>query len=352
MTEAARPSLLESYSGLICDLDGVVYRGGAAVPGAVEALNRAIEAGAGVVYATNNASRTPQSVAEQLCALGLSARSERVVTSSQAGADRLARTLGEGGAVLAIGGPGVVAALSAARLCPVTSDEHRAGRPVGAVLQGYGPEVGWADLAEAAYAIQSGAEWIATNMDLTLPTERGTAPGNGTLVGAVRRAVDRDPEVVGKPRGALYELSARVLGVPASATLAVGDRLDTDIVGANVAGVDALLVLTGVHGPGELARARGQSRPTYVATGLAALHEPYAAASRATTDTWSCGSATARVGGTDDRGDLSWPREGSADEMLRAATAALWACADAGTLEPARLEEAIGQLEAWWAGLG
>lgn len=352
MTDDVRPPLLESYSGLICDLDGVVYRGGAPIAGAVEALNGASRSGVGVVYATNNASRTPEVVAEQLCGLGLSARPERVVTSSLAGADLLAGTVGKGGAVLAVGGPGVAAALSAAGLCPVSSEEHRGGRRVAAVLQGYGAQVGWSDLAEVTYAVQAGAQWIATNADLTLPTERGTAPGNGTLVHAVRCAVDRDPEVVGKPSAALYELSARVLGVPAGATLAVGDRLDTDIVGANVAGIDALLVLTGVHGPGELARAACEGRPTYVATGLAALHEPYALPRRSATDTWSCGASTVQVDRAAGHTVLSWSKEGSADELVRAATAALWECGDSGLLDPCRLEQAAAQLEAWWAGRG
>ena len=148
------------------------------------------------------------------------------------------------------------------------------GAVVAGVLQGYGPTVGWADLAEAAYAVQAGAVWVATNVDATLPTARGLAPGNGTLVEAVRQATGVEPLVVGKPHTPLYDLSAQVLGVGPEQTLAIGDRLDTDIAGANAAGMPSLLVLTGVHGVREAARATAAERPRYLATDLRAVGRP------------------------------------------------------------------------------
>ena len=182
------------------------------------------------------------------------------------------------------------------------------------------PTVAWADLAEAAYAVQAGAVWVATNVDATLPTARGLAPGNGTLVEAVRQATGVEPLVVGKPHTPLYDLSAQVLGVGPEQTLAIGDRLDTDIAGANAAGMPSLLVLTGVHGVREAARATAAERPRYLAMDLRALAEPYAEAVRSG-EGWSCGGARAEVGVD---GTVHLAGGGSPDERLRCAVAALW----------------------------
>ena len=270
MSRVADGSLVSRYAGVVCDLDGVVYRGPSAVPGAVEALTAL---SVPVLYATNNASRPPDEVAEHLRGLGLACEPDAVATSSQAGAWLLAERVDAGSAVLAVGGEGVGLALRAAGLRPVRPDDAATAGPLTAVLQGYGPQVRATDLAEAAYAIQGGALWVATNTDTTLPTDRGVAPGNGSLVGAVANAVGRDPDVVaGKPAPPLYLLCAERLAVEAAAMLAVGDRLDTDIEGAVVAGIDSLLVLTGVDDLAACLRAPAHRRPTWVAPDLAALH--------------------------------------------------------------------------------
>jgi len=218
-----RDALIAGYDGIVCDLDGVVYRGRDAVPHAVESLSSAVAAGVPVVYATNNASRTPAEVTAHLDSLGLGGPVTRVVTSAQAGARHVAQHFPPGSRVLAVGGPGVALALQEAGLLPVPAQASQSGRPVVAVLQGFGAEVAWSDLAEIAYAVRAGAVWVATNIDSTLPTERGVAPGNGALVGAVRLAVTVDPVVVGKPFTPLYDLSHTVLGTSLERTLAIGD---------------------------------------------------------------------------------------------------------------------------------
>lgn len=263
-------SLVSRYLAVVCDLDGVVYRGPTAVPGAVEALSAL---GVRVLYATNNASRPPTEVADHLRRLGLTCEPDAVATSSQAGAWLLAERVDAGSPVLAVGGEGVALSLREGGLRPVSPDDAATAGPVAAVLQGYGPGVCATDLAEAAYAIQAGALWVATNMDTTLPTDRGVAPGNGSLVGAVANAVGRGPDVVaGKPAPPLYLLCAERLGVEARGLLAVGDRLDTDIEGAVAAGIDSLLVLTGVDDLTACLQAPAHRRPTWVAPDLAALH--------------------------------------------------------------------------------
>jgi HAD superfamily hydrolase (TIGR01450 family) len=322
--------LIEGFDGVVCDLDGVIYRGKEAVPHAVESLLAALSTGVRVVYATNNAARSPQDVSAHLEDLGLPGSGSRVVTSAQAGARRVAERCPPGARVLAIGGAGVGLALQEAGLVPVSVEEAQSGEGTAAVLQGYGSQVGWTDLAEAAYAVQAGAFWVATNVDSTLPTARGIAPGNGTLVGAVRQAVGVDPVVVGKPHTPLYELSISRLGTVIDRTLAIGDRLDTDIMGATAAGLDSLFVFGGVHGWADVVGAEPASRPRYVATDLRALHSPYAEPVQDPKNParWVCGAAQACVSAGGDLVVSSSSAAGALNERLRAALAALWHAAD------------------------
>lgn len=266
-------ALITSYDGVICDLDGVVYRGPVAVPGAVETLETVMAGGARVVFATNNASRAPETVGDHLRELGLGPEGWSVVTSSQAAAAYLASRLAPGTQVCAVGGPGVAEALLEVGLVPVRAADAD-GEDIGAVVQGLGVDVTWRDLAEVGHLVQGGATWVATNLDIMLPTARGSAPGNGALVAAVRTTTDARPHVVGKPEADLYDLSRIRLGTDFSRTLAVGDRLDTDIEGAIEAGVDSLFVLSGASRLQDLAFAAHHARPTYVGCDLTAVLQP------------------------------------------------------------------------------
>ncbi|WP_040160419.1 HAD-IIA family hydrolase [Mobilicoccus massiliensis] len=332
-------ALVSSYEALVCDLDGVVYRGSEAVPHAVDSLNAARHEGTGIAYATNNASRPPGVVYEHLAELGIDLAVEDVMTSAVAGAERLADLLPQGSTVLAVGGEGVAHALEsvglrAVRTADLTAEPASDGMPV-AVLQGFGRDVAWTDLEEAGYRIRGGARWVATNTDLTVPVgDRGNGPGNGTLVAAVRQAVDVDPEVVGKPFPALYLRCAERLGVGPEQTLAIGDRLDTDIAGAARAGMDSLFVLTGVTGARGLVEAQGEQRPTFLGRDLRALHEPYLRAVVETDDLGAeatCGPARVRI--TDQAIELG--DGGSASERLRAFVAAATHRVDEGHTLPA-----------------
>lgn len=327
--------LVDRYQGLICDLDGVVYRGELAVPHAVEMLSTL---GLPVIYATNNASRTPQDVAAHLCSLGLEVADSEVVTSSTAAATVLSRELPSGSPVLAIGGPGVAAALVEAGLRPVTPTKHRSGTRVVAVLQGYGTNVTASDLAEAAYAIQGGARWVATNADRTLPTDRGVAPGNGSLVRAVRLAVDIDPEVTGKPYAPMYSIAAEQLGIDPSSVLAVGDRLETDLGGAVATGTGGALVLTGVHDWVDAAAAPPETRPDHVLVDLRGLTEPYPEGQRAD-GWWVRRDARARVLGDE------LEAQGDGVDLLRAVLDAIWAARDAGAVDERWCRDAMARVE-------
>lgn len=250
----------------LLDLDGVVYVGDHAVPAAAEGLAAARAAGMRLAFVTNNAGRPPEVVAAHLVELGIPALADEVVTSAQAGAHVLARRLPAGSTVLAVGGPGVALAIERAGLRPV----REPGESVDAVLQGYGPDVAWSDLAAAAVAVRGGALWILTNPDLTLPTPAGPAPGNGSLALAVEAAAGRPPDdIAGKPHPALMQTSIERMG--ARTPIVVGDRLDTDIAGAMRAEIPSLLVFTGIADIVSVLGAGPGERPDYLGSDLLAL---------------------------------------------------------------------------------
>jgi glycerol-1-phosphatase len=265
--------LLDAYDALLLDLDGTVYRGGEAVPGAVDAIRVGRERGTGIRFVTNNASRSPQQVAAHLTELGFNAEIHEVSTSSQAGAAVLAERLPAGAKVLVVGAQALVDEVTEVGLDPVRGVGDDVMSAV-AVVQGHSPDTGWRDLAEACLAIRAGALWVACNVDATLPTERGLLPGNGSMVTALKAATDLEPVVAGKPARPLMDQAIK--SADARRPLMVGDRLDTDIAGATVADLDALLVLTGVCTPAQLLAAPAGLRPRYVSADLLGLFSPVA----------------------------------------------------------------------------
>ncbi|MFI1996617.1 HAD-IIA family hydrolase [Actinoplanes sp. NPDC020271] len=261
--------LAGGYDLALFDLDGVVFLIDKPIPGAADAVERLRADGTSIAYATNNASRRAADVATLLTGMGVSAAPAEVLTSAGAAAALVAEHVEAGSPVLVVGAEALRAEIRDAGLTPVESAEDS---PV-AVVQGYGPEVGWKILSEAALAVRAGATWYATNTDRTLPSPRGPLPGNGSLVAVIRTALDREPDVVvGKPQPALFTTAASLAG--AERPLAIGDRLDTDIQGAVTAGMDSLLVLTGVSTPKDLLGAPAERRPTFVAADLSGLFRP------------------------------------------------------------------------------
>lgn len=339
LLDSAQP-LAEVYDVALLDLDGVVYVGARAVPGVPAILESARSSGMRLAFVTNNASRTPEAVADHLRELGVPATPDRVITSAQAAARVLSEQLPAGSPVLVVGGDGLLAALEERGLRPVRSLDDG---PVG-VVQGFAPSVGWQHLAEGAYAVATGLPWVATNIDLTIPTARGIAPGNGTLVAAVAAASGREPVVAGKPELPMHREAIRRTG--ARRPLIVGDRLDTDIEGAVRAGAESLLVLTGVTDVAALLVAPPQRRPSYLGRDLGALLHAHPAVRD--DQGWRCGSWTARADGgvvtLDRRGGAGAPGDDALD-ALRAACAAAWSAA--GSRAPAEL---LAQLESLFAG--
>ncbi|WP_411720992.1 HAD-IIA family hydrolase [Mycetocola sp.] len=312
---------LEGVDVLLTDLDGVVYAGAGAIPHAIESLNRAAES-IRVGYITNNASRTDASVAAHLTELGLTVAPNEVVTSPQAAVRLLADHVPSGSTVLVVGGDGLVDELVKGGYTVTRSADDNPA----AVLQGFAPEVSWTELAEAAYALhprEDGVEipWIATNTDWTIPQARGIAPGNGTLVSAVHTAVGRLATVAGKPETPIFEEATARFS--AKKPLFIGDRLDTDIVGANRAGMDSVLVLTGVDKAKHVLAADKFSRPTYILDDLRQLHEAYPATRMSRNGSEATvGNSVVRIDGN----DVVIVRDGDIPiDLLRAACAAIWA---------------------------
>ncbi len=314
---------LHGVDVLLADLDGVVYAGPAAIPFAIDALNRAAET-LRVGYITNNASRTDQSVADHLTELGLAVAAADVVTSPQAAVRLLAEQAPAGSHILVVGGEGLVVEVEKAGFIVTRSADDKPA----AVIQGFAPDVGWAQLAEASFALNNsavdggvGIPWIATNTDWTIPVARGIAPGNGTLVSAVHTAVGRLPLVAGKPEVAIF--TEAINRFEAKNALFIGDRLDTDILGANRAGIPSVLVLTGIDKAKQALAADAKSRPQFVLSDLRQLHEPYPE------PVFSKDGATATVAGATVRirgNDVEITADGdNGINLLRAACAVIWA---------------------------
>jgi glycerol-1-phosphatase len=330
-------TLVEAYDVLLFDLDGVVYIGGAAIPGAPEALQRARQAGAHVAYVTNNASRTPAAIAGLLAGMGAPVTEADVVTSAQAAARLLADKLPPKSKVLVIGATALRLAVRERGLVPVSSaSEH----PV-AVVEGFSPDVDYGKLVEGGLAVRAGALYVATNADSTIPNARGTAPGNGALLKVIEHATGTAPVVAGKPEPPLHRES--VIRTGAQRPLVIGDRLDTDIEAAYNTGSDSLLVLTGVDNPRTVTLAPKHRRPTYIAETLDALMLPYPDVSAAASGV-TCGGWTATAGAA---GPLALTGHGAAIDGLRALAAVAWTAADKrGGLDAGQVADALDALAA------
>lgn len=287
-------TLSSLFDALLLDLDGTVWAGDRAIPDSVEAIN---SSRVPAIYITNNASRGPAEVAEKLRVIGLRTKDDDVLTSAQAAVALAAHYLKPGDPVYVLGAASFKELVTQAGYTVV---ESAAQSPV-VVLHGHNPHTGWAQLSEASLAIANGAHYIASNLDTTLPSERGLLVGNGSMVAAVTSATGVTPVSAGKPEPAMFLQAARRVG--ASRPLAVGDRLNTDIAGAVAAGIPALHVLTGVSGPLALLEAPVEHRPTYIAESMAALQEDPAMLSPG-----AQGGFSARVDGDDvilSRGDAA-----------------------------------------------
>jgi|KBSSwiStaDraftv2_1062776.scaffolds.fasta_scaffold80494_3 phosphoglycolate/pyridoxal phosphate phosphatase family enzyme len=258
---------------VIFDLDGVIYRGRQAVPGAADLVAALRQEGLLVRFATNNSMATRALYVPRLVEMGIPAEADEIVTSTSATIDHLRAHLPEVSRVMAVGADGMLDELRAAGFEAMAAadsvDAAYDGGPLAAdydaVIAGLDPSFDFRRLAAATTAIRAGARFIATNADLRYPTPTGFLPGAGSIVAALRAASGSEPLVIGKPEPGIFTAILERAGVAADQAVAIGDNPDADMVAARRAGMRSILVLTGVADAAMAASLDGERRPDHVA---------------------------------------------------------------------------------------
>lgn len=229
---------------LIIDMDGVLWRGEQPLPRLPEFFDTLRELGIRFVLATNNASKTGSQYVQRLLRFGAAISEAEVLTSPQATAAWLAASAPEA-RIFTIGEPGLTSELTRAGLTVLQPEDAQQATHV---VVGIDREMNYAKLVEACLAIRAGAAFIGTNPDVTFPSERGIVPGNGATLAALEVSTGVKPIIVGKPQPEMMVQALARMGGDASNTAVLGDRLDTDILAGQNAGLPTILVLTGVSG--------------------------------------------------------------------------------------------------------
>jgi glycerol 3-phosphatase-2 len=258
-------TLANQFDGFLVDLDGVVWIGREPVTGAVEALRSLAEQGKELVFVTNNPGRPPATYAERLRRAGVKVGDDRVVTAGVTTARLAAERVGAGAAAFVIGAPGLKEAATEAGLELLGGE---AARGADAVLVSGHREFDYEELLTATLALQGNARLFATSRDPTLPMPGGPWPGTGAVLAAVETASGKTAEIGGKPEPHLFE-QARALIPGAEQVAMVGDRIASDIVGAQGAGLATILVLSGASSREDAAAA--EPAPDHVLDDLAGL---------------------------------------------------------------------------------
>jgi HAD superfamily hydrolase (TIGR01457 family) len=250
---------LREMRGAVIDMDGVLWAGRQPLPGLLPFFDALLQCQVRFILATNNSSLTPEQYVAKLAAMGVAVSIDKILTSAQATASYLRPRVGQSGArVFPIGEDGVLQALTATgfQICGLYET------PTDYVVVGMDRGLSWDKLATATLNIRAGAVFVGTNPDVTLPTERGITHGNGAILAALQAATGVRPIVIGKPEPIMYQQALERLGTDPACTVAIGDRLDTDILGAARAGLPSVLVLTGISRREDLATA--PAKPTWV----------------------------------------------------------------------------------------
>ena len=238
---------LKTIENLIIDMDGVLWHGDTPLPGLVAFFQTLDEMGIGYVLATNNATKVAGRYSAKLARFGIALPPERLITSAEVTASHLAHHYPRGSRVYVVGEEGLRQALAAEGFDLVVRDGLVApDARVDIVVVGLDRRACWEQLASASYLIHHGAHFVGTNGDVTVPTEIGPLPGAGALLAMVVTATGVSPEIMGKPSPAIFEEALLRLGGTAANTAMVGDRLDTDIAGAQRGGMPGILLLSGV----------------------------------------------------------------------------------------------------------
>ncbi len=261
---------LKKYQAVLLDGDGVLWKSDQPFPGIRDFFNFLNGNGVSWALLTNNNTRTARAYIEKLAGFGIQADDRSVFTSSTVTAEHLLEKYGPDAYLHVVGMDGLTATLKEAGFS-FSHGEEIPGKPVTAVVAGMDREINLEKITIAMRLILNGADFIATNTDGSFPTPEGIKPGTGTVIGALHYASGTAPYVVGKPQPAIFETALRALGVDPDQALMVGDRLETDILGANRMGIDSAAVLTGVTSREEIKN--HQVQPDFIFEDIADLHQ-------------------------------------------------------------------------------
>ncbi|WP_152655042.1 TIGR01457 family HAD-type hydrolase [Oceanobacillus sp. CFH 90083] len=253
---------MKKYQGYLIDLDGTVYRGNEVISEAVPFVKQLAERNIPYVFVTNNSTKSAREVAEKLNRLGIQANHKQVVTSSMATAKYLKEQSVK--TCYCIGQDGLKEPIKEQGI------ELLDDTDVDAVVVGLDRDITYDKLAKACIAIRSGAKFISTNRDHAIPTEAGMGPGNGAFTALIQTSTQQEPVFIGKPDTIIMKEALDVIGLPKEDVVMIGDNYQTDIRSGFQAGVDTLLVHTGVTSKEELATFKEQ--PTYIMENLSEWH--------------------------------------------------------------------------------
>ncbi len=232
-----------NIKALIIDMDGVLWHGNRPLPGLNEFFSILRNQNIKFVLATNNATQTPDQYVEKLGHMGVVVAHSEVLTSAVATSNYLAETYSpQSTRVFVIGETGITTPLNELGFQLTALDDISAH----IVVCGLDKSLTWNKLATAALNLQNGAEFFATNGDTTLPTEQGFVPGNGATIAALKKSTGISPTVIGKPETNMYNQALQIMDISPAETLVIGDRLDTDILGAVNCNIRSVMLLTGI----------------------------------------------------------------------------------------------------------
>ncbi|MCA9999207.1 MAG: HAD-IIA family hydrolase [Anaerolineales bacterium] len=256
-------SHMYNIKNLILDMDGVLWRGDVPMPGLAEFFETMQQRGIGVVMATNNASKTPQQYVAKLAKFGVTVSEEQIFTSAEATGDYLQRTYEPGVKAFVVGDVGLQTAVRQRNFRLLSVGEVMGGETAVFVVAGFNPNAAYPQMAAGALLIHKGADFIGTNPDLTFPSEYGPLPGAGSFLAFLQAATGVEPVVIGKPGPLIFQMAMEKLGGTPQNTAMVGDRLETDIAGGKAAGIQTILVLSGISQRDDVAQA-SDLQPDYI----------------------------------------------------------------------------------------
>ncbi len=254
---------MDQIKNLILDMDGVLWRGETPMPGLADFFKTLHKNNIKFVLATNNASKTPRQYVERLARFGVTVVEDQVFTSAEATGFYVQDKYDPGSAVFVVGDVGLQTAVQTRGFRLLTIDEVLAGETAAFIVAGFNRGITYDQLAAAAILIRKGADFIGSNPDLTFPSEYGPLPGAGATLAFLQAATGVEPTVIGKPGPLIFRMAMQKLGGTPQNTAMVGDRLETDIAGGKAAGIQTILVLSGISQQADLANANGL-RPDFV----------------------------------------------------------------------------------------